>query len=151
MATVWNLACIAFHLEALDVHGQASGLYRLPYILIQFPRKLFFFEFGNPVTVHKGAETIQGKKLFKGGNYMRKYGKQFSGNKYHWIRQIQKSCNGSADLKDYSIFRVVGSLIINLAKHYLKSVVFSFKVKTLKPRLPNSALTLTIRCNHHFC
>ena len=29
------------------------------------------------VTVHKGAETIQGRKLFKGGNYMRKYGKAF--------------------------------------------------------------------------
>ena len=28
------------------------------------------------VTVHKGAETIQGRKLFKGGNYMRKYGSQ---------------------------------------------------------------------------
>ena len=28
------------------------------------------------VTVHKGAETIQGRKLFKGGNYMRKYGIQ---------------------------------------------------------------------------
>ena len=26
------------------------------------------------VTVHKGAETIQGRKLFKGGNYMRKCG-----------------------------------------------------------------------------
>ena len=26
------------------------------------------------VTVHKGAETIQGRKLFKGGNYRRKYG-----------------------------------------------------------------------------
>ena len=26
------------------------------------------------VTVQKGAETIQGRKLFKGGNYMRKYG-----------------------------------------------------------------------------
>ena len=29
---------------------------------------------GPKVTVHKGAETIQGRKLFKGGNYMRKYG-----------------------------------------------------------------------------
>ena len=28
------------------------------------------------VTVHKGAETIQWRKLFKGGNYMRKYGIQ---------------------------------------------------------------------------
>ena len=26
------------------------------------------------MTVHKCAETIQGRKLFKGGNYMRKYG-----------------------------------------------------------------------------
>ena len=28
------------------------------------------------VTVHKCAETIQGRKLIKGRNYMRKYGKQ---------------------------------------------------------------------------
>ena len=28
--------------------------------------KLFFFEFGNPkVTVHKGEETIQGRKLYE--------------------------------------------------------------------------------------
>ena len=48
-----------------------------------FFRKLFFFEFGNPnaqyirpkITVHKGEETIQGRKLFKGGNCMRKNGK----------------------------------------------------------------------------
>ena len=34
-----------------------------------------FFEFGYPkVTVHKYAETIQGRKQFKGGNYMRRYG-----------------------------------------------------------------------------
>jgi len=26
------------------------------------------------VIVHKGAETIQGRKIIKGGNYMRKYG-----------------------------------------------------------------------------
>ena len=29
------------------------------------------------VTVHKSAETIQGRKLFKGGNYSRKYGIYF--------------------------------------------------------------------------
>ena len=29
------------------------------------------------VTVHKGAETIQWRKLFKGGNYMRKCGIPF--------------------------------------------------------------------------
>ena len=27
--------------------------------------------------VHKCVETIQGRKLFKGGNYMRKYGKHY--------------------------------------------------------------------------
>ena len=32
------------------------------------------------VTVHKGAETIQGRKLFKGRNYMRKYGKHLLKN-----------------------------------------------------------------------
>ena len=26
------------------------------------------------IIVHECAETIQGRKLFKGGNYMRKYG-----------------------------------------------------------------------------
>ena len=29
------------------------------------------------VTVHKGAETIQGRKLLEGGNYMRKYGSRY--------------------------------------------------------------------------
>ena len=28
------------------------------------------------MTVHKSAETIQGRKLFKGGNYLREYGIQ---------------------------------------------------------------------------
>ena len=38
-----------------------------------------WFKFGNPkVTVHKCAETLQGRKLFKGGNYMRKYGIYFT-------------------------------------------------------------------------
>ena len=46
--------------------------------------QLFFFK--NPkVTVNKGAETIQGRKLFKGGNYMRKYGmwKMFMSQNVH--------------------------------------------------------------------
>ena len=34
------------------------------YFLVQFPQKLFFFEFGNAkVTVHKCVESIQGRKL----------------------------------------------------------------------------------------
>ena len=42
------------------------------YRISEFPRKLFFFEFGNPkVTVHKCGETIlreetiQGRKLYE--------------------------------------------------------------------------------------
>jgi hypothetical protein len=34
------------------------------------------------VTVHKSAETIQGRKLFKGGNYSRKYGISKNPNLY---------------------------------------------------------------------
>ena len=46
----------------------------IPYFLIQFPRKLFFFEFGNPkVTVHKCAETIQGRKLYEEIRYLLLY------------------------------------------------------------------------------
>ena len=44
------------------MHG---ALCRIPYFLIQFPRKLFF-EFEIPkVTVHKCAETIKGRKLYE--------------------------------------------------------------------------------------
>ena len=54
----------------------------IPYFLLLFPQKIFFLnletqrsQYIRPkVTVHKGAETVQGRKLFKGGNYMRKYG-----------------------------------------------------------------------------
>ena len=31
------------------------------------------------ITVHTGAKTIQGRKLFKGGNYLRKYSKHWPG------------------------------------------------------------------------
>ena len=57
---------------------------QIPYFLIQFPRKLFFFEFGNPkVTLHKAKghstqrcgnysreETIQGRKLYEEIRYV---------------------------------------------------------------------------------
>ena len=48
----------------------ASKINYLPYFLMYFPRKLFFFEFGNPkVTVYKCAETIQGRKLYEEIHY----------------------------------------------------------------------------------
>ena len=43
------------------------------------------------VTVHKCGETIQGRKLFKGGNYMRKYGSKFDFVIRLTIFQIQKT------------------------------------------------------------
>ena len=60
----------------------------VPYFLIQFSQKLFFFEFENcrkfkqlplfsisyPINCIFAEETIQERKLFKGGNYLRKYG-----------------------------------------------------------------------------
>ena len=54
----------------------------MPYFLICFPRKLFFFEFENSNSCRKfqffylingifAAETIQGRKLFEEIRYMR--------------------------------------------------------------------------------
>ena len=64
-----NVTCVAFEeyrISSYSFRGNYSfcnlEIQRLQYIR---PK----------VTVHKCAETIQRKKLFKGGNYMRKYGK----------------------------------------------------------------------------
>ena len=46
---------------------------QLPYFREQFPRKLFFFEF-NLKYCDLWSQYIQVRKLFKGGNYLRKYG-----------------------------------------------------------------------------
>ena len=60
---------------------------RLPHFLIQFPRKLLFFKFGNPkdtvyirlkVTVHKCAETIQGRKLYEEIQYLKIFSSDFN-------------------------------------------------------------------------
>ena len=52
-----------------------SGLKKkyTPYFLIQFPRKLFFFE-SKLMYCDRLSQYIQVRKLFKGGNYSRKYG-----------------------------------------------------------------------------
>ena len=48
----------------------------VPYFLIKFPRKLFFFDFGLMyclwplITVNKCAETIQGQKLYEEIRYI---------------------------------------------------------------------------------
>ena len=70
---------------------KAQGVFNdLPYSLLLASYRISSYSFRNnyyflnleiqrsqyirpKVKVHKGAETIQGRKLFKGGNYMRKY------------------------------------------------------------------------------
>ena len=39
------------------------------------------------ITVHKGAETIQVRKLFKGGNYTRKYGR------FNFVHELRLKIN----------------------------------------------------------
>ena len=52
-------------------------LYKNLQICTVFPQIVSFLNL-TLCTVTKGAETIQGRKLLKGGNYMRKYGISFS-------------------------------------------------------------------------
>ena len=64
----------AFDLKLLCSHFCQMIDYKfdIPYFLIWFPWKLFFFVFGNPkVIVHKvkSHSYINVRKLFKGGNY----------------------------------------------------------------------------------
>ena len=49
--------------------------------------------FDKRYTVHKSAETIQGRKLFKGGNYLRKYGMFLNYYEVEWGGIIiRKAC-----------------------------------------------------------
>ena len=56
-----------------SIHILEKTWKQIPYFLIQFPRKLFFFEF-NLMYCDLWQQYIQVRKLFKGGNYSRKYG-----------------------------------------------------------------------------
>ena len=53
------------------------------------------------VTVHKGAETIQGRKLFKGGNYMRKYGIY-----YVWYLESNCFCSFLGRIEDTEFMKM---------------------------------------------
>ena len=60
-----NRRCILVSLRNSSI---TMYIFRIPYFLILF---LFFFEFGKPkVTVHKCAETIQGRKLYEEIRYL---------------------------------------------------------------------------------
>ena len=76
-ASVWYLKTVKTRNESLCYLSDRKYIHTVfPYIV---SAQTILFEFGNPkITVHKGAETIQGRKLFKGGNYMRKHGIQNS-------------------------------------------------------------------------
>ena len=58
------------------------------------------------MTVHTGAETIQGRKLFKGGNYMRKYGIIF------------------LKAEGESIFKQLVSLVFNFSNSRIKKNIY---------------------------
>ena len=62
--------------------GKKFGIQRCPYLRvvlhIVIPQivstETILFEFGFMYSIHKSGETIQGRRLFKGRNYWRKYG-----------------------------------------------------------------------------
>ena len=56
------------------------------------------------VTVHKSAETIQGRKLFKCGNYSRKYGTPISNCDFS--KKMVKNFNIFISVKDVRISRL---------------------------------------------
>ena len=62
---------VDYHISSYSVRGNYS------FLNLEIQRSQYIRP---KVTVHKGAETIQGRKLFKGGNYMRKYGIRNSEN-----------------------------------------------------------------------
>jgi hypothetical protein len=49
------------------------------------------------VTVHTGAETFEGRKLFKGGNYLQKYGR-FNVMSQYFHQNIPSASNKSSEL-----------------------------------------------------
>ena len=61
---IWNILCM-YRISSYSFRGNYSFL----------DSEIQKSQYIKPkVTVHKCAETIQGRELFKGGNYMRKYG-----------------------------------------------------------------------------
>ena len=86
------------------------------------------------VIVHKCAETIQGRKLFKGGNYTRKYGISillFFSKNHTWTRSLfQPSLNSKVlfhihcnkiSPKSRSSQELTTSICLYLRKHLLDS------------------------------
>ena len=71
------------------------------------------------VTVHKGAETIQGRKLFEGRNYMRKYG--------NWIN-VYGEWNGKMSGKEE--VTVVEEVTLHIIKTWItwEFVTQNFKI-----------------------
>ena len=58
----------------------------------------------NQFTLHKCAEIIQGSKLFKGGNYMRKYGNRSRVARVEWMLAHAAHCTLGWANKDLRLF-----------------------------------------------
>jgi hypothetical protein len=79
------------------------SIFYLLYFCKYFPRKLFFFEFGLMY-----CEYTKVRKLFKGGNYLRKYGsfpyyshKKDAANFVHHLRITSHS--GAASIQKFDV------------------------------------------------
>ena len=64
--------------------------FQIPYFLVQFPQKLFFFEFGNHCPQGQMSPYINVQTLFKGGNQSRAE-TICKGRNFHWAERQKKT------------------------------------------------------------
>ena len=82
--------------------------------------EIIFFEFGNPkVTEHKArghTQYIKGRKRFKGGNYMRKYGGFLlcNANLNSFLKRVRKLFKGKNYSMEYMLAFFVFKFILYL-------------------------------------
>ena len=79
------------------------------------------------VTVHTGAETIQGRKLFKGGNYSRKYGictrdLGYLGQQVFSLFQLEKKT------KFYKMFTICGLHSYIFLEKNICNILFNYSM-----------------------
>ena len=83
------------------------------------------------ITVHKCAETIQGRKLFMGGNYMRKYGKYYIIFRKHILNSQGSLASVWLDIKKIikklkmlSIIKMNLGTFCSVAAHFEEAAIF---------------------------
>ena len=110
------------------------------------------------VTVHKCAETIQGRKLFKGGKYMRKYGiwkKIFfhlwiEKNKPTFVTSIWKFTVRNHVTKKQKAARITLHISVGHLYSQIQNYYQFYKI-TYVHALQNIIWTIAIRWTEKFC